>query len=62
MEVSSTTASYVTRAQVPQQQSQVRVQQAQALVSDGADRENDGDSDDKSSVSATRGQKVNITA
>lgn len=31
-------------------------------ASDGADRENDGDADDRASVTPTRGQNVNILA
>ena len=42
--------------QVPQANSQV------ASVSDGADQENDGDSDDVGTTTASRGNHVNISA
>jgi hypothetical protein len=63
MEISSsTTASYAVRAQATQQQTQVRAATSQAVSSDGADKENDGDADDGAKVTASRGQKVNIKA
>jgi len=44
----------------------VQAQRAQApssvSASDGPDRENDGDADDRASVSPTRGQNVNVLA
>lgn len=63
MEISSsTTAAYVTQVQASQPQDQARVNTSQTARSDGPDRENDGDRDDRGAVTATRGQNLNITA
>lgn len=37
-------------------------QTAQSVSTDGADREHDGDGDDRASVTPTRGQNVNTVA
>ena len=61
MDISSTlTAAYVART--PTGSSTDRAPTLPASVSDGPDKENDNDRDDGGSVTATRGQLVNITA
>ena len=56
----NSSAVYVARAQQAQQ-NQTLATASQASGVEGADRENDGDSDD-GSVTATRGNKVNLLA
>jgi len=63
MQISSTSgAGYLAQIQATQQPDQARVQATQASTYDGPDAENDGDADDGGSVTATRGQNLNITA
>lgn len=45
-----------------QQQQRTQAEASQAASDDGNDTENDSDSDDGGSVTATRGQNLNITA
>ncbi|MBL4693205.1 MAG: hypothetical protein JKY92_07740 [Magnetovibrio sp.] len=59
--VSSATASSAVRS-LSTDAIRSQSQQQSSVVSDGPDRENDGDADDGGSVTATRGQNVNIQA
>ena len=52
---------HVARMAMQSRVDQIQNQSSQA-VSDGADRENDGDADDRASVTSTRGQNLNISA
>jgi len=61
MEISSAYAQLTVRAQPSQHGSQPRAVAAPPTRTDGPDQENDGDSDDRS-VTATRGNNVNIIA